>query len=205
MIRQRHYTPAFYPATTFTFMLWLLILELFFKKAKNRQEFISTKEPVMSNLDTPILLEYLADKDPSIWHQVAWNWNWDGGVEVLKWIISQPQCHKGTALLVYWYGGPRYDSQFASAEEVPTFIRETYDLVREIEEKYLAGFYTSDGIKFDPHADEGIDWTAEYADIEPKVAIPEIMYEPSGGETVKRESYIEGYPPEVWDRLNSGS
>src|SRR5712691_6236599 len=45
---------------------------------------------------------------PDEWHQVAWNWNWDSGVEALQWIIRQPMCDRGTALLVYWMGGPRY-------------------------------------------------------------------------------------------------
>ncbi|MGZ3679993.1 MAG: DUF4274 domain-containing protein [Ktedonobacterales bacterium] len=54
------------------------------------------------------LLAYLTQATPDAWHQVAWKWNWDSGIKPLQWIIRQPRCDRGTALLIYWYSGPRY-------------------------------------------------------------------------------------------------
>ncbi len=52
------------------------------------------------------LQTYLASAAPEDWHQVAWNWNWDAGEDSLRWIARQPNCDRGTALLLYWYGCP---------------------------------------------------------------------------------------------------
>lgn len=111
------------------------------------------------------LLTYLSQASPDEWHQVAWNWNWDSGVEVLRWIVRQPTCDRGTALLVYWYSGPRWFARYTTLAEVTDYELEDYDLAMEIEQAYLAGRYTRTEIAFDPRADQGHDWTAEYADI----------------------------------------
>jgi hypothetical protein len=67
------------------------------------------------------LLTYLSQASPDEWHKVACSWNWDYGVEELRWTIRLPTCDRGTALLVYWYwhAGPRYNAQYAKCEEVP--------------------------------------------------------------------------------------
>ncbi len=81
---------------------------------------------------------------------MAWHWNWDSGVEPLQWIIRQDTCDRGTALLLYWYGGPRHLAQYAERGEVPEYMVEHYDLVREIEAAYLSGRYACAQIAFDP-------------------------------------------------------
>lgn len=147
------------------------------------------------------LQAYLTQATPSEWHQVAWNWNWDSGIEPLQWIIRQAACDRGTALLIYWYNGPRYLAQYAMRAEVPDYKLEGYDLMLEIEQAYLAGRYTHAEIAFDPHDDEGHDWTAEYADIPYRHPIPQLMYMASPGRTeARRKDSDEGYPPGVeWD------
>jgi len=62
----------------------------------------------------------ISQASPEEWHQVACNWNWDDGADELRWIIQQPTCDRGTALLVYWHGGPRYYAQYATRDEVPS-------------------------------------------------------------------------------------
>jgi uncharacterized protein DUF4274 len=144
------------------------------------------------------LSTYLAQATPEDWHQVAWSWNWDAGEEPLLWIIRQPNCDRGTALLIYWYAGPRYLAQYASRDEVPSYEVEGYDLVMEIEAAYLAGRYANVQIAFDPHDDRGYDWTAEYADKPYRRQIPEHMYMASPGRKVApQDDFDEGYPPGV--------
>jgi Domain of unknown function (DUF4274) len=144
------------------------------------------------------LSTYLAHATPEDWHQVAWHWNWDSGVEPLQWIIRQDTCDRGTALLIYWKGGPRYLAQYAERGEVPEYTVEDYDLVREIEAAYLAGRYTQTQIAFDPQNDLGYDWTAEYVDQPSRHPIPERMYMTTPGrQLVPRNDMDEGYPPGV--------
>lgn len=156
------------------------------------------------------LLTYLAQASPEQWHQVACNWNWDNGEQELRWIIRQPSCDRGTALLVYWHGGPRWYAQYATRDEVPRHELEGYALVREIEHRYLTGAYTRQELAFDPHADYGVsergyDWTLAYADLPNRHPIPELMYVASPGRVVGRDTaYNEGYPPGVEEDEEDG-
>lgn len=80
---------------------------------------------------------------PEKLHEFATHYNWDEGFEIPKWIINNPLCDKGTALMMYWHADPQYFRQYAVREEVPStgWKLQHYDLLREIEEKYLSGFY----------------------------------------------------------------
>jgi hypothetical protein len=122
-------------------------------------------------------------------HQLAWNWNWDDSQNIPLQIVRHPLCDRGTALLIYWYAGPRWYYQFANRDEVAAkkaWSLPHYDLVKEIEERYIVGGYAQGEIAFDPSNDEGIDWIAEYEDEESKQVIPEIMKEPSPGRRLDR-------------------
>lgn len=144
------------------------------------------------------LATYMAEATPEDWHQVAWSWNWDAGTEPLQWIIRQPNCDRGTALLIYWHAGPRWMAQYASRDEAPSYQHEGYDLIMEIEAAYLAGRYTNTQISFDPRDDLGYDWTAEYADQPYRRPIPQQMYFASPGRKVARQDdFDEGYPPGI--------
>jgi hypothetical protein len=120
-------------------------------------------------------------------HQFAWSYNWDDGPEAPLWVIRHPQCDRGTALLIYWCASPHWNAQYANREEVPDYsygphwdlLR--YDLVKEIEERYLSGFYTNQTISFDPTDYKGSDMTEDYYHLEAKQEIPKIMYEPTPG------------------------
>lgn len=141
------------------------------------------------------LQTFLAQATPDEWHQVAWNWNWDSGVEPLRWIVQRPKCDRGTALLIYWYAGPRYFAQYASREEVLEYSLEHYDLIMAIERAYLAGFYTRQEIAFDPSDDAGFDWTAEYAAEPLQRPIPAAMYTASRGRKLERDPAFEDGVP----------
>jgi hypothetical protein len=144
------------------------------------------------------LLSYLSQATPDEWHQVAGSWNWDTDPEPLRWIIRHPLRDRGTALLVYWYSGPRYFAQYLTRSEVPSYELEGYDLMTEIEQAYLANRYTRAEIAFTPHDDGGYDWTAGYADVPLRRPIPELMYATSPGhQATRRADFDDGYPPGV--------
>jgi hypothetical protein len=143
------------------------------------------------------LLRYLERGTPDDWYQVAWAWNWDNGVEPLRWIVAQPQCDRGTALLVYWHADPRYVQRYAERAEVPAHHRPVYDLVKDIERRYLAGGYTRQRIAFDPRADAGHDWTKGQRGSPVARPLPAMMLEPSPGARVAAARFEEGFPREV--------
>jgi hypothetical protein len=152
--------------------------------------------------DSTPLIRFLEHATPEMWHQVAWNWNWDNGTDPLTWIIRQSTCASGTALLIYWYGGPRWYTQYETRDAIDAYQRTTYDLLQEIEQHYVSGRYTNQSIAFDPTNDEGIDWTKEYADELLRQPIPEMMFAATSGQPVERVWLEEGLPQDVIDELH---
>jgi hypothetical protein len=55
-----------------------------------------------SRADTFDAYDWIKLQRPEVWHVVAKHWNWDDGIEVLDWIVSQPQCDAGTARSIFW-------------------------------------------------------------------------------------------------------
>ena len=88
-------------------------------------------------------------------HIFATHYNWDDGFEIPKWIINHPLCDRGTALMMYWCVAPGYFSKYADRKEIPTtgWHIQQYDLLQEIEEKYLMGFYKHNTILINPRHD----------------------------------------------------
>ncbi len=132
-------------------------------------------ESFRETLDTPAKL-----------HEYAVHYNWDEGFDIPRWIVNNEICDRGTALMLYWKAGPRYFCQFSSREEVPSmgWDRQLYDLLLEIEQKYLHGFYRNRAMLFNPRFDPtigmlGHDWTQEYDGLSQRRQIPPEMFEPS--------------------------
>ena len=49
-------------------------------------------------------------------YYLAENYNWDDGVEILKWIIESKKCDKGTASLIFWTSEPDYYFEKSESE-----------------------------------------------------------------------------------------
>jgi hypothetical protein len=144
--------------------------------------------------DVYVFLEKITT--PEELHQLAINYNWDDGIGIPDWIIRQPFCDRGTALLVYWHAAPRPNYEYANRDEVlkkrgsiSEYEIEYYDLVKEIETRYLTGFYTQQNIAYDPTNDQGHDFTQEYLEYEAKQILPSIMLEATPGKVLERASF----------------
>ena len=112
---------------------------IFNKKNKNRVLKAVSNEMSYQKLTTAEL------------HQFVQHWNYDDGIEPFKWIIKQKYLDKGTALCLYWMLQPDYFCKFKNEEEIKDdFNVETYQLIKEIEEKYTSGFYEEENFAFDP-------------------------------------------------------
>jgi hypothetical protein len=75
---------------------------------------------------SPRLLAYeawLRAGGPQQWHDAAENWNWDMGTAPLRWIVSQPDCDRATALSIFYLGEPQDQPDEGDAAELLAMIR----------------------------------------------------------------------------------
>jgi len=141
--------------------------ELFNKKSKNRVLKAVNNEMSYQKLTAPEL------------HQFVQNWNYDDGIEPFEWIVKQKHLDKGTALCLYWMLQPDYFCRFESEDEIKEDINyETYQLVKEIEQRYVSGFYADENFSFDPKEE----FLNEYSNVkciptEMSVKSPGIVFE----------------------------
>ena len=68
-------------------------------------------------------------------YYLAENYNWDDGVEVLKWIIESEKCDKGTASLIFWTSEPDFYFE-KSVNEISDYEKDTFLLLKRIVEKF---------------------------------------------------------------------
>jgi len=159
-----------------------------------------------------ILIEYLKDAGVEVRHKVVCGWNWDAGPDIPIWIIRQADTDKATALRVYWSIEPGYHKQFDREQvlnDIPDWDTDKealiiFDLVEEIEEKYVSGFYQNSEIAFNPAWDttygeeRAYDFTA-YArkqNVNAVRKIPDIMFEGLDGRKISDpDDWAEGIPP----------
>ncbi|MDR2639306.1 MAG: DUF4274 domain-containing protein [Helicobacteraceae bacterium] len=114
---------------------------------------------------------------PAEWRQFVQNYNYDDGIEPFEWLIKQKICDKGTALCLYWHLDPFYYYE----ESFKDIDNPNYKLIREIEDRFAAGFYENEEFAFDPY-DNDPNAKCEFM---PKNAdtsiIPDIMLQKTNG------------------------
>ncbi len=120
-------------------------------------------------LDSASSLHYLADI-----------YNWDDGEEVLDWIISNPKCDKGTALMIFWRAEPDYYTRYQDETDADHDAEE-FRFVKKIIHNFETGFYKREQIHYDPSAD-GHD--VDYIDKNAKWEIPDLMKKSTKGGNV---------------------
>lgn len=144
-------------------------MQEFNKKNKNRVFNAVNGEMSYKKLTAPEL------------HQFVLHWNYDDGIDPFKWIIKQKYLDKGTALCLYWMLQPDYFCRFKNESEIKNQLNyENYKLIKEIEEKYVSGFYTDENFSFDPKK--------EFLDQNINVScIPSLMTVKSAGTVFERQ------------------
>lgn len=112
---------------------------------------------------------------PEEWHQFVQNYNYDDGVEPFEWLIKQQNFDNGTALCLYWLLEP----DFYCNENNRNRLDENYNLMKEIEKRFLDGYYETELFSFDPKEE----FLTSETDIS---CIPRIMQEKTRGLPFKR-------------------
>jgi hypothetical protein len=128
-------------------------------------------------------------------HQFAMRWNWDDSPKPLFWVVRQPYCDQGTALLLYWRASPEWYCQFENRDDVADTESEqsimVFDLITEIEKHYLSGDYTNRNISFDPNNDEGQSYVKDYEGASKLRNLPKEMMQASPGVKVERQDLYD--------------
>jgi len=90
------------------------------------------------------LVNWLETHSPEDWHQVAIDWNWDAGLDILAWIASQPDCDRATAQHLIVNGGADYFVSFADRDALMAqapYNLEPFDLLQSTIARWNAGAY----------------------------------------------------------------
>lgn len=80
------------------------------------------------------------------WHQFVQNYNYDDDNEAFEWLIKEKICDKGTALCLYWHLQPDF---YCNSKNADT-SNDDYNLIKEIERRFLSNFYENELFSFDP-------------------------------------------------------
>lgn len=161
-------------------------------------------------LTDQILIDYVSNATPILWHQMAMDWNYDNSNTFFNWLINNPDTDKATALMIYWMSAPRWSKKFANREDVlktTSWYIDDFDFIQKLEDKLLNGFFRNSNFAYNP-ADEhtGTNWTKEYLDETTVREIPLVLFDPLEGLIVPEPAnFIEGFPPDIldqWDALS---
>jgi hypothetical protein len=110
-------------------------------------------------------------------YYLAQNYNWDDGIEVLKWIIESKKCDKGTASLIFWASEPDYYFK-KSESEILDYEKEVFLLLKKIVDKFNKKEFKKSNLKYDPtERERRIDWSKQNSEWD----IPEELKKPTKG------------------------
>lgn len=135
------------------------------------REFAERYPPEFHNEDirehylTALQLKHLENGTPDDWHAIASNWNWDRELDVLYWIVSQPNCDKATALTTFWRGEPTGYDYETEEEEMGESPYSVAPMLRYISERFNTSGYPRSEIAFNYLEAQGCSADSEFADM----------------------------------------
>lgn len=128
--------------------------------------------------------DWLVAGGPDRWHDAADRWNWDQGVEPLRWIVNQPACDAATALNIFYLGEPGDDEGDGEVADLLNFIRR----------RWAGEGFASNGIGFDLPG-----YIAKAAPEKNLATMPLSMRRSIPGRTVEKTRYHDGLPVAFWE------
>lgn len=156
-------------------------------------------------LTNKMLIDYISNATPVLWHQMAMDWNYDNENIFFNWLINNNQTDRATALMIYWMSAPQFAKQYNNREEVlqkEQWYVDDFDFIEQLESKLLNGYFVNSNFAYDPKNEHtGTDWTRAHTDIKMVRKIPAVLYEPLNGDLIPvPTNFIEGFPPDIIDR-----
>ncbi len=153
-------------------------------------------------------IAWLNSHGPDDWHRVALDFNWDGPLYVLDWIVRQEDCDMATALTIFWKGEPAYwiDDAQSSDEEPNGFSYLNRKLCTYIAGRIGQRGYKRSKIGFAPDA-----WTKqsfdELVDMESALSQPrfrthrDLLRRCRGRRVTNDPDFYSRYPAEFHDTV----
>ncbi|MBN6151955.1 DUF4274 domain-containing protein [Xanthomonas sp. AmX2] len=155
------------------------------------------------------LRRWLQAHGPDDWHQVAMDWNWDAGIDILAWIAAQPDCDRATAQHLIIGCGPHYYLRFPNRGAVlvdAPYSIEPFDLLFRTAERWNSGFYARSQIATsepdDLRREEREYRLAEAEYGSPAWRLDAGVFRPLQGRELSYR-YAEGWPPDVAAELKA--
>ncbi len=108
-------------------------------------------------------MQVLQNSSPDDWHRYAFHHNWDDRLDGLFWIVSQPECDRSTALLIFWKGEPTGYDYEDDEEEMGDDIYAVAPMLKYISERFNTTGYRRAEIAYDFLEAAGYDAGSEYA------------------------------------------
>jgi len=110
-------------------------------------------------------------------HLFADGFNWYTGVEEWRRVIRHSLCDRGTALLIHWRGAPGWYGSYADRSETRNPDQANhFNLLREIEQKIVGGYFRTHLFPLQPQDDRGHDMTTLYGSVGQKRQVPPEMF-----------------------------
>lgn len=158
-------------------------------------------------LSDAIVLDYVKDAIPVVWHQMAMDWNYDNDNTFFNWLIDNPATDRATALMVYWMSAPRFSKQYLDRNDVlakESWYINDFDFLERLESKLMSNFFANTNFAYNPKEDHtGTDWTAKYLDLKTVREIPIQLFQSLEGQIVPEPTdFIEGFPQDVIDQFD---
>ena len=95
--------------------------------------------------DKKIINWIKACTDRNLLYVLAYNYNWDNGFEIPKYIMNSSYCSLSTALLLFY----RAEGElYLQDKQVDSSDKDWYDFVTNLYKKILDGFYKESNIQF---------------------------------------------------------
>jgi hypothetical protein len=85
------------------------------------------------------MIDWLKDKSPDVWFDVAQDLNWDNSERVLDWIVSQSDCDRANAAFIFWRATPDYYMEHYAKRE--PYLQDGRKLIEKILRNWKTGFY----------------------------------------------------------------
>jgi hypothetical protein len=108
-------------------------------------------------------MAFLQNSPPDDWHRYAFYHNWNERLDGLYWIVSQPQCDRATAILIFWKGEPTGYDYEEEEERMGDDVYAVAPMLRYISERFNTAGYPRAEIAYDFLEAAGHDAGSDYA------------------------------------------
>jgi hypothetical protein len=149
------------------------------------------------------LIEWLSCSTPADWHRSAWTFNWDRSLYPLYWIVSQPNCDKGTAIYIFHQCGPDY---YHNSSEFEALLKDDFrynalPLMVEISQRWIDGRFQQ--YRFSPLPNPA-DRFHEIETARLQWPVADELANPSyEGQSLRIGGFDEGYPEALLDDFDA--